>query len=139
MSAPKFDVRRLEESYDRALQRDSDFPRLFYDILFHEHPEVERLFGRNSMDAQRKMFGQTLVAIVDHLNDEAWLRATLEPMGRGHLVDYGVTGPMYTHMADALIRALAEVNGADWEPAHQVAWETAFDYIVAIMRAGERG
>jgi hemoglobin-like flavoprotein len=138
MPRPPIDVRLLEESYERALDRDSDFPRLFYDILFHEHPSVEKLFRRNSMDAQRKMFGQTLVAIVDHLDDEPWLKATLEPLGHGH-VAYGVTPEMYDVMADALIRALSEVNGADWRPEHHTAWAAAFDYIVALMRAGEPG
>ena len=31
----------VEESLELALVRDPDFPRLFYEILFREHPDAE--------------------------------------------------------------------------------------------------
>lgn len=128
----------LRESFELALERDDGFPRLFYDVLFHRHPEIEHLFGvaggqgRNSLEAQRRMFGQTLIAIVDHYDDPVWLQETLAPMGRSHL-GYGVTPVMYDHVADALLTAFAEVCDADWTPAHEEAWREAYDAIAGIM------
>lgn len=132
--------RLLRESFEIALERDDDFPRLFYDVLFHRHPEVEVLFGergrgKNSPDAQRIMFGQTLIAIVDHVHDPTWLEATLIPMGKTH-VTYGVTAPMYDYVGDALLTAFAEVCGGDWTRAHEAAWREAYAIIVQTMLRG---
>ena len=129
----------LRESFELALERDDGFPRLFYDVLFHRHPEIEQLFGevgrgRNTINAQRRMFGQTLIAIVDHYDDPVWLQDTLAPLGRAHL-GYGVTPVMYDHVADALLTAFAEVCAADWTPAHEAAWREAYDAIAGIMLA----
>lgn len=133
----------LRESFELALERDDDFPRLFYDVLFHRHPHIEALFGgvgrgRNSLDAQRLMFGQTLIAIVDHFDDAAWLTQKLAPMGVAH-VAYGVTEAMYGDVCEALMTAFAEVCADDWTPAHERAWRDAYAVIAEIMMSAARG
>ncbi len=133
----------LRESFELALDRDDEFPRLFYDVLFHRHPHIEALFGdggqgANSLDAQRRMFGQTLIAIIDHYDDPAWLEAKLAPMGVTH-VAYGVTDDMYADVGDALITAFAEVCAHDWTAAHEAAWRDAYGRIADIMLAAARG
>ena len=132
--------RLLQESFELALERDDDFPRLFYDILFHRHPDIEALFGergrgRNSLDAQRRMFAHTLIAIVDRIDDDAWLEATLVPLGKEHAA-YGTTEPMYAPVCDALITALAEVCAADWTPEHEAAWREGYQRIAGFMLRG---
>ena len=133
----------LRESFELALERDDEFPRLFYDVLFHRHPHIEALFGgvghgRNSLDAQRRMFSQTLIAVIDHFDDPAWLEATLAPMGVTH-VTYGVTDDMYADVGDALITAFAEVCADDWTPAHEEAWRDAYAALAEIMLTAARG
>ncbi len=130
------DQTRVRETFELALERDDEFPRLFYDILFHRHPETVPLFWRNTIGAQRTMVGQTLAAIVDHLGDEEWLSTNLRHLGRGHL-DYGVTPVMYDWVGDALIDAVAERCADEWTPDHGRAWRAAYERIVAFMRAGE--
>lgn len=125
----------LHESYELALERDDDFPRLFYDIFFHRHPDVERLFVNNTHNAQRVMFGQKLSAIVDHIDDDAWLARTLGPMGRQH-VGYGVTPEMYAQLGACLIEAVRTVCAADWTAAHEAAWAAAYAKVTDIMLAG---
>jgi hemoglobin-like flavoprotein len=135
-TAPSVNSHLLRESLEIALDRDGEFPRLFYEILFRDHPELRPLFFRNSLGAQRKMLGQTLIAVVDHFDDPAWLLATLAPMGRDH-VAYGVSPEMYTWVGEALRAALAEVCAADWTEAHAAAWRDGYQVIVGAMRAGE--
>lgn len=127
------DARLLAESYELVLERDQEFPVLFYEILFERHPEVRPLFFRNTLGAQRKMLGQTLMAIVDHFDDETWLARTLAPLGKEH-VGYGVTTDMYAWVGDALIEALARVCADDWSPAYRDAWTRAYQEIVRHMR-----
>ena len=132
----------MQESLELALERDDDFPRLFYDVLFYRHPDIEAMFGerggrgKNSLDAQRRMFGQTLIAIVDHYDDDAWLEAKLAPMGKEH-VAYGVTAPMYDQVCEALITAFAETCAPEWSAAHEAAWRAAYARIAGIMQRAE--
>jgi hemoglobin-like flavoprotein len=126
----------LEESYELALLRDADFPRLFYDILFRRQPSTKALFKSNSLNAQRTMLSKALLAAIDHLEDEAWLHENLVPLGREHLA-YGVTPEMYDWVGDALVASIAEVCDDDWTSAHEAAWKNAYARIAAIMRRGE--
>jgi len=130
------DRRLLEETFELALLRDPDFPRLFYEILFREHPSTAPLFRSNTLNVQRIMLSKTLMAAIDHLADDAWLKEHLGPLGRGH-VQYGVTPEMYDWMGDALTLALAEVCDEAWSLAHEQCWRAAYARIVAAMRAGE--
>lgn len=127
----------LEESYELALLRDPDFPRLFYDILFREHPSTRALFKSNSLNAQRTMLSKTLVAAIDHLEDDAWLSEHLTPLGKDH-VGYGVTPEMYDWVGSALTASLAEICDEEWTIAHEQAWKEAYARLAAIMRRGER-
>src|SRR5262249_53374351 len=45
----------------------------FYEVLFRKYPQAEPLFGRRSRAEQERMLRDMLVAIVDHLEDAAWL------------------------------------------------------------------
>ncbi len=125
----------LEESYELALLRDADFPRLFYDILFRNHPSTRALFKSNSLNAQRTMLSKALLAAVDHLEDSVWLEEQLAPLGKGH-VAYGVTDEMYGWVGDALIAAIAEVCDADWTTAHDAAWRAAYQRVSQVLRLG---
>ncbi|HEV8246600.1 MAG TPA: globin domain-containing protein [Polyangiaceae bacterium] len=127
----------LEESFELALLRDPDFPRLFYEILFREYPATRPMFKRNSLNAQRTMLSKTLMAAVDHIDDEAWLLEHLAPLGAEH-VGYGVSPEMYEWMGEALRASIAEVCAEAWTEEHDQAWREAYQIIVKAMRSGER-
>jgi hemoglobin-like flavoprotein len=129
--------RLLEESYELALLRDPDFPRLFYDILFRKYPSTRALFKSNSLNAQRTMLSKTLVAAIDHLDDDEWLTAHITPLGKEH-VAYGVTPEMYEWVGESLVASIAEVCDDDWTLAHDSAWRAAYQRISQMMRRGER-
>ncbi len=126
----------LEESLEIALMRDPDFPRLFYEILFREHPEAQSLFTRNSLNAQRTMLAKTLMAAIDHIDDEAWLYENLAYLGARH-VTYGVTPVMYDWMGEALRASIAETCDEKWTPEHDLAWREAYGIIARAVRSGE--
>jgi hemoglobin-like flavoprotein len=125
----------LEESYELALLRDADFPRLFYDILFRNYPSTRALFKSNSLNAQRTMLSKTLLAAIDHLEDDAWLQQQLAPLGKEH-VAYGVTEEMYEWVGNSLVAAIAEVCDEDWTSAHEAAWRAAYQRLSLVMRRG---
>jgi hemoglobin-like flavoprotein len=116
----------LRETLERVLAADDTFPARFYERLFAEHPEVRALFRSHSPGAQRKMFAQKLVAIVDHIEDPEWIAREAAVLGGSH-AGYGVTPEMYPWVGDALIATVAEACGERWTAAAEEAWRDAYE------------
>jgi hemoglobin-like flavoprotein len=125
----------LRKSFDLVVERQPQLTARFYEILFERHPEARPLFGRQSTEAQALMLQEALVAVMDHLEDGAWLRQTLGNLGRKH-VEYGVTGEMYDWVGASLLATLAEVAGEAWTPELAQAWTDAYGAIAGLMREG---
>ena len=130
------DVITLRESFDLVVSRAPDMTRRFYAILFERYPQVRPLFGR-STEKQEQMLTRALVAVLDRLEDGAWLGDTLRALGAKH-VDYGVTEEMYPWVGDALLATLAEVAGEAWTPQVEKAWTDAYAAIAGLMLDGAR-
>ena len=126
------DVRILRDTLELTLAKDDTFPTKFYNRLFNAHPEVRALFHRSTPGAQNKMFAQKLTAIVDHLDDPAWLNRELATLAANH-VSYGVTREMYPWVGEALIATLEEACGDAWTPAADRAWKDAYASLVTAI------
>ena len=130
------DVTALRESFDLVVTRAPDMTRRFYAILFERYPQVRPLFGR-STEKQEQMLTRALVAVLDRLEDGAWLGDTLRALGAQH-VDYRVTEEMYPWVGDALLATLAEVAGEAWPPQVEKAWTDAYAAFAGLMLDGAR-
>jgi hemoglobin-like flavoprotein len=122
----------LRDTLEITLSRDDTFPTRFYDRLFAAHPEVRKLFHRSSPGAQNKMFAQKLTALVDHIDDPAWLDRELATLAANH-VRYGVTREMYPWVGEALIATLAEACGDAWSPDAERAWRDAYASLMTAI------
>jgi len=127
----------LRQSFELVTDRQPQVTHRFYEILFERYPQARALFGRNSAAKQEEMLGAALVAVLDHLEDAAWLTATLKQLGAKH-VDYGVTDEMYGWVGASLLATLAEIAGKDWTPEVAVAWTEALGAISGLMQSGAR-
>jgi hemoglobin-like flavoprotein len=125
------DTRILRETLELTLARDDTFPTRFYERLFEAHPDVRALFHRSTPGAQNKLFAQKLVALVDHLDDPAWLDRELGKLAASH-ERYGVTPEMYPWVGDALVATLKEACGDAWSDEAERAWSDAY---TSLMRA----
>lgn len=123
----------LQSSLELVSGREERVTERFYEILFARHPEVRPLFGRDTRE-QAAMLQETIVAVLDHLDDAGWLEDRLHELGRRH-VDYGVTPVMYSWVAGSLVTTFAEVAGDDWTPAMERAWHDALAVIAEVMLA----
>lgn len=101
------DTRILRDTLELTLACDDTFPTRFYERLFDAHPEVRALFHRSTPGAQNKLFAQKLVALVDHLDDSAWLDRELGKLAASH-EHYGVTREMYPWVGEALVATVRE-------------------------------
>jgi hemoglobin-like flavoprotein len=125
-------VRILRDTLELTLARDDSFPTKFYLRLFEAHPEAKPLFHRSTPGAQNKMFAQKLTALVDHLDEPAWLGRELSTLAANH-VSYGVTPQMYPWVGEALIATLAEACGDAWTPEAEQAWKDAYASLVTAI------
>ena len=120
----------LRDTLDRALAADPALSARFYDRLFAAHPELRAMF--QSPDAQQKKLAQTLSAIVDHVDDPAWLDRELGALAASHAT-YGVTSEMYGWVAIALISTIADACGDAWTAQADRAWRAAYTSIAKAM------
>lgn len=133
------DVVSLKDSIERVIARDPamkhDFYDAFYRHLFALHPKTWPLFFRTPPAMQEKMLADTVVSIIEHVDGAPWLAEKLAAMGRKH-VEYRVKPEMYGFLGDALVAALAEIEGENWNASLARSWREAYDAIAAIMLAG---
>jgi hemoglobin-like flavoprotein len=127
----------LQSSLELVSGREERITERFYEILFARHPEVRPLFGRDRRE-QAAMLQESIVAVLDHLDDAAWLQERLHSLGRRH-VDYGVTAEMYPWVAESLVATFAEVAGDEWTPAMEQAWFDALGVVADLMLAAYPG
>jgi hemoglobin-like flavoprotein len=123
----------LQSSLALVSGREERVTERFYEILFARYPEVRPLFGRDRRE-QAAMLQETIVSVLDHLDDAAWLEDRLSTLGRRH-VDYGVTPEMYPWVAESLVGTFAEVAGDDWTVEMEEAWYEALGVISDVMLA----
>ncbi|HEY4060078.1 MAG TPA: globin domain-containing protein [Kofleriaceae bacterium] len=128
------DAELLRTTFDLVIDRRPDLTVRFYEVLFQRYPDLEPMF-RGSRSMQAKMLAYAISAVIDHLDDAAWLEETLGNLGSRH-AGYGVTAAMYGQVGDALLVTLAEVAGDDWSPEVQEQWTLAYTAIASMMQAG---
>ena len=130
-------IELLRESFEAAVEAEGLVTTRFYELLFERYPAVRPLFSRHDPARQQKMLQESLLAVLDRVEDGAWLTETLGNMGRQH-IDYEVTEEMYPWVGECLIAALAEVLGDRWTDAHEQAWTEAYWAISGFMIEGAR-
>ena len=132
------DVEALRGSFELVVERSPNVVHRFYEILFSRYPAARSLFSRNPGPHQEKMLTGALVAVMEHLEDAAWLTSQLSAMGAKH-VEYGVQDHMYPWVGECLVAALQEAAGPAWTPRVADAWLGAFGAISGLMIAGSHG
>jgi hemoglobin-like flavoprotein len=114
-------------------QEEALTPR-FYDILFTRYPDVRPMFSTD-IRPQAAMLREAIVAVLDHLDDAAWLTDTLGALGRRH-AGWGVTAPMYDAVAECMIAAMEELGGPAWTAQMTTEWTAALGAVAGLMQAG---
>jgi hemoglobin-like flavoprotein len=125
----------LRTSFEMVDSRDPNFVARFYVRLLTRYPQLRVLFGAGVSPKQHAMLYQALVAILDHLDDAAWLEDALTKYGARH-AGYGVTDEMYDWFGECLLATLAELDDSVWTPELAAAWSEAYLAVSDLMKAG---
>jgi hemoglobin-like flavoprotein len=127
-------VELLRSSFALVVEREPEVTSRFYEVLFRKYPQAEPLFGRRSRAEQERMLRDMLVAIVDHLEDAAWLKGQLAALGQKH-AGYGVRPEMYGWVGASLLETLESVAGDAWTPELAQAWSDAYGAVASLMQS----
>ncbi|TQV82215.1 globin family protein [Denitrobaculum tricleocarpae] len=110
---------------------------LFYQRLFEQAPEIESLFGKTDMTAQKSRLIEAVSRTVAGLQDEDSLRTELTALGRRH-AGYGVQDSHYESVGAALLWTLETGLGEGWSEEACRAWTQAYGFIARQMSEGAK-
>lgn len=116
-----------------ALAPAERFAARFYEVLFALDPAARRLFS-GPIDAQAAKFADMISSLAATLDDPARASAMVAELGRRH-AGYGVAEHHYDAVGAALLQALRQAHGPDWDEALEDAWASFYGELAEGMIA----
>jgi len=124
--------RLVRQSYESIGDLAVSMSLLFYGRLFEIDPSARSLFHGDLAQQARKLT-DTLSAIVESLDQFEIMAPRLAALGRQH-AGYGVRPHHYDTVTTAIVWALGQAIGADFDLATREAWRAALTAISNVMR-----
>jgi hemoglobin-like flavoprotein/hemerythrin-like domain-containing protein len=124
-------VALLAASFRAVQARGQDFADGFYARLFAAHPQVRAMFPAD-MTAQKAKLLDTLTAVMAHLQDPQGNVKRLQELGVRH-VAYGARPEHFALVIDAMLGAMQDVAGKEWNKAVHEQWRRALSLIAEVM------
>jgi hemoglobin-like flavoprotein len=126
--------RLLRNSFDLLRDQTGPFALLFYGKLFELDPGARRLF-HNDLVAQGNKVMDMLTSVVESLENTPAIRSELLELGKRHS-EYGVRPEQYGTVGAAMLWALTQALGPDFDGPTREAWRVALQSICDMMKAG---
>jgi hemoglobin-like flavoprotein len=104
---------------------------VFYGKLFHDHPDLRRMFPKDMNDLYRKFMDMmsSLIGRLDHLQEKY---EDIKAMSNRH-AHYGVRKEHYEAVGVALLWTLERGLGHDWTDEVLHAWQALYVEISTMM------
>ena len=104
---------------------------VFYGRLFLENPALRRMFPKQMELQYKKLINMLsiMVARLDHIDD---LAGDIAAMAERH-VQYGVKPEHYPLVGKALLWALQNGLGKDWNKEVESAWQNCYEFLSDTM------
>lgn len=125
---------RIRETLDALRDRLGPVALLFYGRLFELDPAARRLFHIDLALQSRKIM-DTLDSIAKSLDHFDSLSERLAELGRQH-ASYGVKPEQYETVTKALMWALAQALGPDFDRPTREAWALTLSRVCDEMKRG---
>jgi len=126
--------RLVRQTFPALREYEVSLALLFYGKLFELDPRARKLF-HNDLALQSQKLLDMLASVVESLENLEPLRARLTELGHRH-AEYGVRPEQYDTLTTALLWAIAQALGADFDDATHNAWRHAINSVSMIMKAG---
>ena len=105
----------------------------FYDRLFEIDASAARLFAGVDMTTQRAKLAQALAVVVTSLDDADRLLPAIAALGKRH-AHYGVESRHFDSVGEALLFALGDSLGEEFNSDVRSAWTDAYALVASVMR-----
>ena len=128
------ECRLVRQTFPLLREYEVSLALLFYGKLFELDPGARKLF-HNDLSLQSQKLLEMLASVVESLDNLAPLRTRLAELGRKH-AGYGVRHEQYETLTTALLWAIAQALGPDFDAATRDAWHHAISTISRAMQAG---
>ena len=122
----------LEQSFAQVRPNAAQFAADFYDRLFAAYPEVRPLFAGVDMKAQQRKLMDSLVLVVENLENGDVLASSLRRLGAKH-AGWNVLPEHYDAVGAMLLDTFAQHLGPKWTPEVRQAWVDAYGAITSLM------
>lgn len=126
--------RLVRDSFESVQAYGTSVVVLFYGRLFELAPETRSLFKIDIREQARKLV-ETLRTTIDALDKFEQLQPVLAELGRKH-AGYGVHPYHYEKLRSALLWALGQALGLEFDLETRAAWEQLLSTISAVMLDG---
>lgn len=105
----------------------------FYSKLFHDHPELRRMFPKQMNEQYKKLFDM-LSSIVVKLDHHDHAQQEIIDLGKRH-EGYGIQPKHYAMVGKALLWTLEKgLGNNDWTPDTAEAWQACYDWVAEKMQ-----
>jgi nitric oxide dioxygenase len=127
-------ARLVKQTYEPVREMAGPLALLFYGRLFELEPAARRLF-HNDLTLQGRKLMDTLDVLVASLHDFDAVRPQLAALGRRHQ-GYGVRPEQYASVEAALLWALGQALGPDFDGPTRDAWRALLATVSTAMQHG---
>ena len=104
-----------------------------FDLLIKIYPHFVDIFAGKDLKHIGNQFINTLIFVVDNLEDPAALESYLERLGKKHK-NLGVTEEYMEQFRETFIRTMAAFLKEKWTPRAAENWDRTFIYVTNFMR-----
>src|SRR5262249_14915704 len=125
--------RLVRDSFDVIQDQAEPVALLFYGKLFELDPSARRLFHIDLAVLGRKLV-ETLATVTQSLDSFEAIRPRLVNVGRQH-AEYGVRPEQYDTVAVALLWAIGQALGPDFDGRTREAWTLALGAVCTAMKS----
>jgi hemoglobin-like flavoprotein len=126
----------VRQTFEQMRELAGPLSLLFYGKLFELDPAARRLFHQDLAIQGRKLV-DTLTAVADSLDHFEATRPRLMQLGRQH-AEYGVSLEQYDTVVTALLWAIGQALGPDFDKPTREAWAVVLGAISEAMKDGAR-
>jgi hemoglobin-like flavoprotein len=124
-------IRLVRESLESLMEWETSVVLLFYGRLFEIAPETRALFKIDIHEQSTKLM-ETLRVTVDALDRFEELVPVLADLGRKHGT-YGVQAYQYEKLRSALLWAMGQALGLEFDGETRAAWDRLIVTVSAVM------
>lgn len=123
----------IHESVDRILDADVVLGDRFYEVFFSRHPEISQYFEGVNLQRQAVMVTMAMLVIEqNYQNRFPAAQRYVRELGGKHR-EWGIPAETYPAFQAALLEALEDFHGADWNESLAQQWREAIALTIEQM------